>query len=72
MTDESSSRRHKDLEQIEGDKQALQEQNLRLARELAEKDKNYVPTEEERRVIEELEKSQREAKRAPAEPPRPA
>lgn len=70
MADEEARRHHYDMAQIEADKKALREQNLKLARELAEKDKHFVPTEEQRRTNERLDKAYEERKKRPVEPPR--
>src|SRR2546430_7560318 len=54
----------------EEEKKALREQSLELARKFAEKDKNYIPTEEDRRINEKLKKSQEDRSKRPVEPPR--
>ena len=70
MSDEEPRRHHHYYEISEEQKKADRELSIKLARELAEKDKHYVPTEEEQRVIDRLEKSQRERSKRPVEPPR--
>lgn len=69
MTDEEG-RRHHYVEPSEEEKKALHELSLELARKYAEKDKDYVPSEESRRTIEKLDKAYEERKKRPVEPPR--
>ena len=69
MTDEEG-RRHHYVEPNEEEKQALHELSLELARKFAEKDKNYVLSEEARRASERLDRAYEERKKRPIEPPR--
>src|SRR2546421_370694 len=68
MPDEEARRHY--VEPSDEEKQALRELNRELARKFAEKDKNYVLTEEDRRTIEKLDKAREERLKRPVEPPR--
>ncbi|MEU5257648.1 hypothetical protein [Amycolatopsis sp. NPDC021455] len=62
-------RRHPSLEEIEAIKEAEHARSMELAKKYAERDKDYVPSERSREILEILDEAVEEQKKLPVEMP---